>query len=390
MITDILTRLFVRDHQNTADSLVRRRYGTMVSIVCICCNILLAAGKFLVGMLLGSLAITADAVNNLSDAGSSVISLVSFRIAARPPDRDHPFGHARIEYVASMIVSFLILIVGFELFLSSVEQIRTPTPPDDTYLWPSIGMLVASILVKLWMYAFARRVGRRIGSAVMQATAADSLNDCISTGAVLLSTALYALFGWDFLDAWFGMLVAGFIFYSGCKILNETKNSILGERPVDETVEAIRRIVGEYPEALGIHDLIVHDYGPGHIIASLHVEVNGAADFYELHDVIDTIERRLNEELQLQCTIHADPIVLGDPEVDRLRAQMAALAEGIYPGIQVHDLRLVRGKTHSNIIFDAAVPYECPLTEAAVRTRFSEELCRVDPHYCAVITVDRI
>lgn len=385
----LLTRLFVRDHQNVSDPAVRLRYGTMVSVVSILCNLLLSVGKFVFGLLLGSIALLADGVNNLSDAGSAVVSLVSFRIAAKPADRDHPFGHARIEYVASMIVSFLVLLVGVELLTSSVEKIFCPAPPDDRYLTASIILLAVSILVKLWMGLLNRKIGKTIDSAVMRAAATDSLTDCVSTFAVLLSTVLYAIFGWDFLDGWFGLFVAILILVAGCRILNETKNSILGEKPVAETVAAIRRVVGEYPEALGIHDLLVHNYGPGHTIASLHVEVDGARDVFETHDTMDNIERRLYEELGILCTIHADPLVLGDPEVDRLRAAVAEIAVGVDERLHTHDFRLVRGTTHSNLIFDIAAPFECPLSDEAIKAAVGERVAALDACYRTVITVDR-
>lgn len=388
-MAELLARLFVRDHQNTASPTVRLSYGRMVSVVSIICNLLLSGGKFLVGTLLGSIAIAADAVNNLSDAGSSIVALVSFHIAAKPADRDHPFGHARIEYVASLIVSFLVLLVGAELLFSSVEKIFSPARPDDAYLVASIVVLSASILVKLWLGLFNYRVGKRIGSSVMRAAATDSLTDCISTAAVLLSTVLYAIFGWDFLDGWFGILVAVLILFAGCRILNETKNSILGEKPVEGTVEAIRAIVGEYPDALGIHDLIVHSYGPGHTIASLHVEVDGARDVYEMHDMIDNIERRLNRELGILATIHADPIVVGDPEVDRLHQLAEEAVATVDPSLQMHDFRFVRGVTHHNLIFDVATPFECPLTDDELRAQIDNAIKAIDLDYCTVITVDR-
>ncbi len=385
----LLSRLFVRDYQNFGDPAVRLRYGTMVSVVSILCNLLLSAGKFVFGLLLGSIALTADGVNNLSDAGSALVSLVSFRIAAKPADRDHPFGHARIEYVASMIVSFLVLLVGVELLTSSVEKICTPTPPDRSYLNASVVVLSVSILVKLWMGLLNRKIGRKIDSAVMRAAATDSLTDCISTFAVLLSTVLYAIFDWDFLDGWFGLFVAILILIAGCRILNETKNSILGEKPVAETVAAIRRVISEYPQALGIHDLLVHHYGPGHTIASLHVEVDGACDVFDTHDAIDNMERRLQEELGILCTIHADPIVLGDPEVDRLRAATCTAAAAVDARLRVHDFRLVRGTTHSNLIFDIAAPFECTLSDEDIRTHVTTALKALDARYCTVITVDR-
>lgn len=385
----LLTRLFVRDHQNVGDPAVRLRYGTMVSVVSILCNLFLSAGKFVFGLLLGSIALMADGVNNLSDAGSALVSLVSFRIAAKPADRDHPFGHARIEYVASMIVSFLVLLVGVELLSTSVDKIFHPAPPDDRYLVASIIVLSVSILIKLWMGLLNRKIGKKIDSAVMRAAATDSLTDCVSTAAVLVSTVLYATFGWDFLDGWFGLFVAVLILVAGCRILNETKNSILGEGPVSETVDSIRRIVAEYPVALGIHDLIVHHYGPGHTIASLHVEVDGAKDAFETHDSIDNIERRINAELGILCTIHTDPIVVGDPEVDRLHVAVASIAKAIDGDLQVHDFRLVRGQTHSNLIFDIAMPFECALSDEELKRAVTEKIQELDPHYCTVITIDR-
>lgn len=388
-MTELLARLFVRDHQNTADPAVRLRYGSMVSATSILCNLLLSFGKFFAGILLGSIAITADAVNNLSDAGSSIVALVSFRIAAKPADRDHPFGHARIEYVASLIVSFLILHVGADLLFSSIEKIQNPTKPNDAYLVASIVILAASILVKLWLGLFNYRISRRIDSSVMRAAATDSLTDCISTGAVLISTVLYAIFGWHFLDGWFGIFVAVLILVAGCKILNETKNSILGEEPIAETVEGIRAIVAEYPDALGTHDLIVHNYGPGHTIASLHVEVDGARDVYETHDMIDLIERRLNSELGILATIHLDPIVVGDAEVDHLRALTEAAVAGVAPDLHMHDFRFVRGVTHHNLIFDVATPFECPLSDEEIRLQIDSTIKAIDPIYCTVVTVDR-
>ncbi len=388
-MTKLLSRLFVRDYQNTADPLVRGRYGSMVSIVCILANLLLSAGKFLFGTLLGSIAMMADAINNLSDAGSSAVSLVSFRLSTKPADRDHPFGHARIEYVASMIVSFLILHVGIDLLFDSIRKISSPTAPDKTYLIPSLIVLAASILVKLWMGLFNHRIGRLIDSSVMRATAADCIGDCISTAAILASALLYTFFEIN-LDAYLGIAVAVMILVAGCKILNETKNSILGEKPVEETVEGIRRIIGEYPEALGIHDLIVHNYGPGHVIASLHVEVDGAVDVFATHDAIDNMERHLGEELGIQATIHADPIVIGDPEVDRLRGEVIAFAHEIDEALCVHDFRFVRGKTHSNLIFDIAVPFECRLPEEEILRGMGEKVKGLDPHYCTVITLDKV
>ena len=389
-MTNLLARLFVRDYRNTASPAVRRAYGTMVSVVGMVLNLLLFGAKFTVGMLTGSVAIRADAINNLSDAGSQIISFISFRISAKPSDREHPFGHARIEYVASMIVSFLILLIGVELLKESVANIITPQPPERS--WVSVAVLGGSILVKLWMALFNRTVGRRIDSAVMRATAADSLSDVLSTGAVLLSTLVLILFP-DLslnLDAYMGVLVAVLILLAGVKILREALNPILGEAPSEEIVRQINEVVRQYPAALGIHDLEVHNYGPGHIIAALHVEVDGKVDVFASHDMIDTIEQRLRREYGIAATIHMDPIVTDDAVIANLRARVLAAVRQIDPGINLHDFRLVSGTTHSNLIFDVAVPYENKTPDDRLRAAVAEQVRKIDPSYCAVVTIDRV
>ncbi len=389
-MTNLLARLFVRDYRNTASPAVRRAYGTMVSVVGMVLNLLLFGAKFTVGMLTGSVAIRADAINNLSDAGSQIISFISFRISAKPADREHPFGHARIEYVASMIVSFLILLIGVELLKESVANIITPQPPERS--WVSVAVLGGSILVKLWMALFNRTVGRRIDSAVMRATAADSLSDVLSTGAVLLSTLVLILFP-DLslnLDAYMGVLVAVLILLAGVKILREALNPILGEAPSEEIVRQINEVVRQYPAALGIHDLEVHNYGPGHIIAALHVEVDGKVDVFASHDMIDTIEQRLRREYGIAATIHMDPIVTDDAVIANLRARVLAAVRQIDPGINLHDFRLVSGTTHSNLIFDVAVPYENKTPDDRLRAAVAEQVRKIDPSYCAVVTIDRV
>ena len=383
-MTNLLARLFVRDYRNTASPAVRRAYGTMVSVVGMVLNLLLFGAKFTVGMLTGSVAIRADAINNLSDAGSQIIC------SAKPADREHPFGHARIEYVASMIVSFLILLIGVELLKESVANIITPQPPERS--WVSVAVLGGSILVKLWMALFNRTVGRRIDSAVMRATAADSLSDVLSTGAVLLSTLVLILFP-DLslnLDAYMGVLVAVLILLAGVKILREALNPILGEAPSEEIVRQINEVVRQYPAALGIHDLEVHNYGPGHIIAALHVEVDGKMDVFASHDMIDTIEQRLRREYGIAATIHMDPIVTDDAVIANLRARVLAAVRQIDPGINLHDFRLVSGTTHSNLIFDVAVPYENKTPDDRLRAAVAEQVRKIDPSYCAVVTIDRV
>lgn len=388
-MTEFLVRRFVKNREDTRDPQVRRQYGMLASITGIVLNLLLFISKFLVGSLFGSVSIVADAVNNLSDAGSQIISMISFRISAKPADREHPFGHARIEYVASMIVSFLILLIGLELLRESLRKIFSPELPERS--WIAVGVLLASILVKLWLCVFNRRLARKIDSAVMRATAADSLSDVLSTSAVLLTTLLLLLFPTLTvnLDAYMGVIVAILILVAGVRILNDTKNSILGEAPSEDTVKMIHALVAEYPDALGIHDLTVHNYGPGHTIAALHIEVDGSRDVFLSHDMIDTIEQRLRRECGIEATIHMDPIVTSDPEISALRQRVADCVKEIDPAVRIHDFRMVRGVTHSNLIFDVAVPFELNLSEEQVKDRVADLVSRIDPSYFTVITVDR-
>ena len=388
-MTDLLSRLFVKNHTNVADPHVRRAYGTLASITGILLNLLLFLAKFAVGTIFGSVSITGDAINNLSDAGSQIISLISFRISAKPADREHPFGHARIEYVASMIVSFLVLLIGFELLRESISKIVTPDPPERS--WVAVAVLAASIAVKLWLALFNRRIGRRIDSSVMRATAADCLSDAISTCAVLLSTAILLLFPTFTLnlDAYMGVIVAIMIMVAGVKILNETKNSILGEAPSDEIVRQITDLVERTPGALGIHDLTVHNYGPGHVLAALHVEVDGKVDVFESHDMIDNIERTLRRDYGIEATIHMDPIVTDDEQTTLLRERTEAVVREIDPRMRIHDFRFVTGATHSNLIFDVLVPFECRLGDTEIRREIADRISRLDPTFFTVVTVDR-
>lgn len=385
-MTELLCRLFVKDRDNVRDPAVRRSYGIMASIVGIVLNILLAAGKLTVGLLFGAISVTADALNNLSDAGSQVISLVTFRIAAKPADHDHPFGHARIEYVTSMIVSFAVLLVGWELLSDSVDKILHPS--DTAFSWLTVGVLAVSALAKLWLCLFNRRVGGRIDSSVMRATAADSLSDAVATAAVLAAQLIFRFTGFD-IDAWVGAAVALLIMWAGIQILNDTKNSILGERPSDETVDKIKEVVSEFPGALGVHDLVVHDYGPGRLIASLHIEVDGSADTFTSHDMIDCIERRLMLEHGIAATVHMDPIAVNDPALDALRHEAESIVLKIDGRIRIHDFRLVPGETHSNLIFDMAVPFDVKESDNDLRHAVAGKMSSAHPGLFTVITIDR-
>lgn len=388
-MTELLSRLFVKDYKNATNPAVRTAYGTMVSITGIIVNILLFVAKFVVGTLFGAISIVGDAVNNLSDAGTQIISLISFRIAAKPADREHPFGHARIEYVTSMIVSFLVMLVGFELLKNSVEQIFSPERPDSSPV--AIFVLIGSMICKLWLGLFNRTIGKRIDSSVMRATAADSLSDVFATGAVLIATVLPMIFTemtWN-PDAYMGVIVAVLIMVAGVRILNEAKNAILGEAPSEEIVKEITETVDHYEGALGIHDMVVHNYGPGRIIASLHIEVDGSVDVFETHDMIDTIEKDLRENCGIEATIHMDPIVTDDEQINELRAKTADAVKKIHPSMQIHDFRFVAGATHTNLIFDVVVPFEVKMSEAEIKSAVAEKIKEINPTYFVVLNVDR-
>ena len=387
-MTAILTRLFIKSPHDVSSPAVRRAYGTLVSTVGIILNLLLAAGKFTVGFLFGAIAVQADAVNNLSDAGSQIISLITFKIAAKPADHDHPFGHARIEYVASMIVSFFILLIGWNLLSDSIDKLLHPS--ETIFSWISVGVLAVSVLVKLWLCIFNRKIAKVIDSSVMRATAADSLSDAGATAAVLVATLVFKFTGFD-PDAYMGILVALLILWAGVKILNDTKNSILGERPSEETVEEIRRMVEEFRAdgAIGLHDLVVHNYGPGRVMASLHVEVDGDEDIYVSHDMADRIERRLRVECGIEATVHMDPVAIRDPRVNALRTMAQELAAALDERLRIHDFRIVPGDTHVNLIFDVAAPFTLPMTDAELRNTLADRIHASDDQLFAVITVDR-
>ena len=387
-MTELLSRLFVKNYKDATNPTVRTAYGTMVSITGIILNLILFTSKFVVGTLFGAISIVGDAVNNLSDAGTQIISLISFRIAAKPADREHPFGHARIEYVTSMIVSFLVMLVGFELLKSSISQIFSPERPDSSPV--AIIVLIGSMLCKLWLGLFNRTIGKRIDSSVMRATAADSLSDVFATGAVLVATVLPMIFtnmNWN-PDAYMGVIVAVLIIVAGFRILNESKNAILGEAPSEEIVKQITDVVDKYEGALGIHDMVVHNYGPGRIIASLHIEVDGSVNVFESHDMIDTIEKDLRENCGIEATIHLDPIVTDDEQVTTLRQKTADAVQKIHPSMQIHDFRFVAGATHTNLIFDVVVPFEVKMSNAEIKAMVAEKVREIDPNYCVVLNID--
>ena len=385
-MTSLLTRLFIRNRDAVQDPAVRRAYGVMTGAVGIVANILLAALKLLAGALSGSISITADAVNNLSDAGSQLISLISFRISAKPADRDHPFGHARIEYVASMIVSFLVLLVGVELLRGSVRKIRAPEPIDFRPV--VLIILLVSVAVKLWLFFFNRKIGKKIDSTVIRATGTDSLSDAAATSAVLISALISHFTGFD-TDAYMGILVAVIILIAGVKILNETKNSILGGAPDPKVVADILALAREYPAVLGVHDLMVHSYGAGNTIASFHAEVDGAQDIFVTHDAIDMLEKEIYSRLGIRSTVHMDPIVTDNEKIDAMRAEVLGCVRSVDERLDIHDFRCVDGVTHTNLIFDVTVPFEVKMSDGDVRKAISSAVSRRNPNYFTVITIDR-
>ena len=382
----ILSRIFIRNHTETSDPGVRRAYGVLCGAVGIFLNVLLFAAKYLAGTLTGSIAIVADAFNNLSDAGSSIITLLGFKLAAKKPDRDHPYGHGRFECIAGLVVSFVILMMGFDLAKTSVTKILHPEAVDFSIL--SICILIGSILVKLYMALYNRSVGKRIHSAAVLATATDSLSDVCATTMVLAATLIARFTGVN-IDGWAGAIVSLVILWAGYNAAKDTIDPLLGQAPDPEFVQRIADIVNRYPEVVGIHDLAVHDYGAGRVMISLHAEVPASGDIMALHDVIDTIERDLQSELNCSAVIHMDPISTDDQLItstrellkDRIHAQLS-------PEISIHDFRMVPGPTHTNVIFDAVVPYGFQKSDAQVREEISALVRAIEGDYFAVVTID--
>ena len=386
-MTQFLIRCFIKRPDDVKDAAVRMAYGNLASLVGMACNILLCIGKLLAGTLFGSIAIMADALNNLSDASSNVVSLIGFRLAAKAPDAEHPYGHARYEYLAGLVVSVTILAIGLSLLKESALKVLHPTPV--AFSWLSIGVLAASILVKLWLSGFNRTVGKKINSETLMATAADSRNDVLTTGAVLLSTILCSLTGYGIIDGIMGVGVAAFILWSGWGLVMDTLSPLLGESPSPELVEHIERTVMSYPGVLGMHDLMVHDYGPGHQFASLHVEFPAETDPLTAHDVIDNIENDFLKKDRLQVTIHYDPIVTADASVGVLRARLKEHARQLDPQLSIHDLRIVPGDSHTNVLFDLVFPAGYTGDIDQMLAKMCQFVKEQDPKYCCVVKVEQ-
>ena len=385
MIT-FLASLFIKDRRNYDSPAVRQAYGVLSGAVGIGLNILLFLGKWIAGTLSGSIAITADAFNNLSDAGSSIITLIGFRLSGQAPDPEHPFGHGRMEYISGLLVSVAILVMGFELIWSSFGKLRDPEPSESSAL--VLGILLASILVKVYMFYYNRSLSKKLDSAAMKATSVDSLSDTVATTLVLIATVISKYTGL-ILDGWFGILVGIFIVYTGGSTLKETIDLLIGQPPKKEFIDEIREIVLGHSLVYGVHDLIVHDYGPGRRMISLHAEVAVDGDIQDIHEQIDHIEHELQEKLNCSATIHMDPIVTDDKEVLEMKAKVEAMVQSLDEAFSMHDFRMVKGPTRTNLIFDVEVPRKTSLTDNEIMNRLKEQVHGLPgSKYFAVIQID--
>ncbi len=382
----LLIKWFIRDSSNTTDPKVRTAYGVLAGAVGIGLNLLLFVGKLLAGTLTGSIAISADAFNNLSDVGSSLLMLLGFTLARQKPDPEHPFGHGRMEYIAGLFVAVAILLMGFELIKNSVEKVLHPEPVAMSFL--SAAILVIAILVKLYMFVYNWRLAARIESSAMSAIALDSLNDAVATTVVLLSMGIVHFMELA-LDGWCGILVACFVLFSGFKAMRGTIAPLLGQPPDPALIRRIESIVLSDPNVLGMHDMIVHDYGPGRRMVSLHAEVPANGDILVMHDMIDNIEKQLRDTLLCPAVIHMDPVVTDDKLTDETYARVAEVVKGLDERATIHDFRMVMGPTHTNVIFDVVVPYDVPLSENQIKQRVAHMVHALDANYFATVDVDR-
>ncbi len=382
-----MIKRFVKNHENTEEPLVRSAYGTICGVCGIFFNILLFILKIVAGMLAGSLAVTADAFNNLSDAGSSIITLAGFRLAGKKPDPDHPFGHGRMEYIAGFIVSVLIMLMGFELAKASFEKFFDPKMPEFTLL--TVGILLASILVKFYMSTYNKKYGKKISSPAMLATAADSLSDTVSTAVVLASGIICRISGFIYLDSICGLLVSAFILLSGYNAAKDTVSPLLGQPPSKEFVEQVESIVLSNPQIIGIHDLVVHNYGPGRVMVSLHAEVSCEESVLVLHDIIDCTENLIAEKLNCEAVIHMDPIDTGNPKLAEIHDMLENIVKKVDAGAMFHDLRMVPGDTHTNLIFDVVIPFESECDEKEAKNMIRACVKEFDPVYECVIKIDK-
>lgn len=385
-MVSLLSRIFIKDYKNVTDPAVRRSYGMLTGIMGIVLNLLLFCGKLFAGIITGAISVTADAVNNLSDAGTSVISMVGIKLAGRPADKEHPFGHGRMEYVAGLAVAAVILIMGYELGKDSIIKIFNPE--EVTFSILSLAILAASVLIKFYICLYNRRIGKLVNSPAMKATAMDSLSDCISTAAVIAGLVVYEIFNVN-IDGYVGILVALFVFKAGFEAAKESLTPLIGERPDKEYVEEIERTVMGYEGIIGIHDLIVHNYGVGSNIISLHAEVPSEMGFMEAHELIDEIENDLKEKYAAVATVHMDPVETTNETAQKYKELVKGFITEISPEISMHDFRMTDGVKNRNLIFDVVVPYSFKMNDNAIKALICEKIKREDENLNAVITIDK-
>lgn len=385
-MTDFLIRHFVRDYDKTNDIRVRESYGILSSVVGIICNIIIFTGKFIMGTLTHSISIISDGFNNVSDCASCIVTMLGYKLSAKPADREHPFGHGRMEYLTSLVIAAVIVAVGCELLITSVKKIIRPDPV--TYSGAALIVLILSMAIKVWMGFFNKKMGIRINSSIMLATSKDSFSDVFATLAT--AVALLASLITDApVDGIMGAAVSALILISGVGIIRDTVDLLIGKRIDGDIVEKLRKMVSESPIALGMHDLIIHSYGPENMIGSVHVEVDAANPILEIHDAIDVLERNIKAELGIEMTIHMDPVEVGNKEIDGCRTMVEQLISEISPKLTIHDFRVVSGPTHSNLIFDILVPYDFSMSNQDIKSAVDEKLGRCEKKYYAVITFDK-
>lgn len=383
---ELLAKKYIKDYQDYENEKVRNAYGSLTSLVGIMNNIVLFGLKFIAGSLAHSVSITADAINNLSDAGSSIISLISFKLSSKPADAKHPYGHARYECIASMVVACLIMMLGWNLLLESIDKVIHPD--EIEFSWISCIILIASILVKGWMYFYNHKYGKLVSSSMMEATATDSLSDAMSTSAVLASSIISPLIHFN-LDGYMGMVVAILILFAGFGIVRSALDELLGKAPDIELVHELEAKIMAYDDVLGIHDLMIHDYGAHKTFGSVHVEVDASKDVMLLHDMIDNIERAIYLDMGIHLVIHMDPINLKDPLTAYLKEVFVQFLSEIHQELSLHDFRIVSGNTHTNIIFDILVPYSVKKNNEDILKELNEKVAQLDGVYYLVITFDR-
>jgi cation diffusion facilitator family transporter len=385
-MTDFIIKKFIKNYENVNEQRVRESYGITASITGIILNTLLSIGKILTGIIFNSISVTADGVNNLSDGASSVITLIGFKISSKPADKDHPFGHARMEYLTGLILGIAVILVGVELIKSSFDKIMNPT--KTIFSIEMIVVLIVSVLIKLWISLFYKKLGDKISSATLKASSTDSRNDVISTIVVILSLLVSKATGYE-VDGYVGIIVALFILYSGYDILRDILNPLLGEMPDKEFIESIENKILSYDGIVNIHDLVVHNYGPNRYFASVHAEVDAKEDIMKSHDLIDNIERDFAREFDISLVIHLDPVITDDEEINELRSMTDKIVKSIDERLTMHDFRVVKGETHTNLIFDVVVPVDYDIKSSKLVSMIEKEIQNKDETYFAVVTVDK-